>query len=540
MTPTTTLRAALYARYSTDQQRQTSIEDQLRAAHERAAREGWPVVATHADEGISGSVPVALRAGGKGLLAGALASRWEVLIVEGLDRLSREIGEAEQLVKRLEHRGIRIIGTADGYDSEARGRKVMRIARGLVNELYLDDLRAKTHRGLAGQVDRGLSAGGRSYGYRSEPVTGGHRLVVEQTEAAIVREVFQRFADGHSTRAIAHELNRRGLPSSRGGTWAVSALQGSQAKGLGMLHNELYIGRVIWNKRQWLKDPDTGARRYIERPREEWQIREDESLRIISAELWHAVQTRALRGPARGTRTGRGAVARTLFAGTLRCHTCGAAIVAINRERYGCSARKDRGPAVCSSGHTVLRHVLDKRLLTEIRDELLSPEAMQALRREVQAALASAMADSDGGRAQAIKRRTALDGEISRLVDAITTVGISPAIQARLVDAEAERARLQLELARTAPSEAPSVDEVLAPYRAMVMQLQQVLESEEDRDRTRQLLAEMLGPVTIGRDPDGSSWAEMEKPAERLLVAAVGGSLEVVAGARNFYRIRIP
>jgi len=75
------MRAVLYARYSTDRQRETSIDDQLRAARERAHREGWEIVAQHADEGISGSVPVALRPGGKALLAAALAGRFEVLIV---------------------------------------------------------------------------------------------------------------------------------------------------------------------------------------------------------------------------------------------------------------------------------------------------------------------------------------------------------------------------------------------------------------------------------------------------------------------------
>jgi site-specific DNA recombinase len=172
------MRAALYARYSTDKQRETSIADQLRAAEARVQREAWAIVARHADEGVSGSVPVALRAGGKALLADALAGRFDVLVVEGLDRLSRELGEAEQLVKRLEHRGIRIVGTADGYDSQAKGRKVMRIARGLVNELYLDDLREKTHRGLAGQFDRGYHVGGVQYGYRSEPTPDGRGQVV--------------------------------------------------------------------------------------------------------------------------------------------------------------------------------------------------------------------------------------------------------------------------------------------------------------------------------------------------------------------------
>lgn len=539
MSSTTPTRAALYARYSTDQQRQTSIVDQLRDARDRAAREGWAVVATHADEGISGSVPVAMRRGGKALLADALAGRWEVLIVEGLDRLSREIGEAEQLVKRLEHRGIRIIGTADGYDSDGRGRKVMRIARGLVNELYLDDLREKTHRGLAGQVDRGFSAGGRTYGYRTKPEDGGRRMVIDENEAAIVREVFRRFAEGQSTRAIVHELNRRAVPSARGGTWAVSALQGSSTKGLGMLNNELYIGRVVWNRRQWLKDPDTGARRYVERPREEWQQREDPALRIVDEALWQAVRDRARTGPARGTRTGAGAVPRTLFTGILRCHGCGAAVVAINRERYGCSARKDRGPTVCANARTIRREVLDKRLLAEVREELLAPEALRDLRREVQAELASAVAGLDTGRDAACRRLDALQGEIGRLVDAVAQVGLSAALAARLQAAEAEQHQLQRQLAATPATALPTVDEVLAPYRQQVMQLQRVLESEGDRDQVRTLLSQLIGPVVVGHDEAGA-WAEMEKPAERLLLqAAGGGSLEVVAGARSSYRRRI-
>jgi DNA invertase Pin-like site-specific DNA recombinase len=245
-----TISAYLYARYSTDKQRETSVEDQLREARARAKREAWTVVATHADEGISGSTPIALRAGGKAPLADALAARFDVLIVEGLDRLGRELGEAEIMVKRLEHRGIRIIGTADRYDTQASGRKVMRIARGLVNELYLDDLREKTHRGLAGQFDRGFSAGGRSYSYRSVEAQGERVLVIDEKEPDIVREIFRHFADGKSARSIAHFFNERCVPSPRGGTWAVSALIGDASKGLGLLNNEIYVGRLTWNKRQ--------------------------------------------------------------------------------------------------------------------------------------------------------------------------------------------------------------------------------------------------------------------------------------------------
>jgi DNA invertase Pin-like site-specific DNA recombinase len=106
--------AAIYARYSTDKQRESSIADQVSTCVSRAESIGCSIVATYADNGVSGSVPVAARAGGCELLAD---SRYQVLIIEGLDRLSRDIAEQETIVRRLEFRGVRIIGVADGYDS---------------------------------------------------------------------------------------------------------------------------------------------------------------------------------------------------------------------------------------------------------------------------------------------------------------------------------------------------------------------------------------------------------------------------------------
>lgn len=529
------IRAILYARYSTDKQRESSIEDQLRAARERAAAEGWTIVGQHADDAVSGSVPVALRRGGKALLADALAGRFDILILEGLDRLSREIGEAESVTKRLEHRGIRIVGTADGYDTNARGRKVMRIARGLVNELYLDDLREKTHRGLAGQFDRGFHTGGAAFGYSSEPAPGGRgsRLVIDHDQAAVVRDIFQRFADGHSCRAIVHQLNEAATPSPRGGVWVVSALVGDSKRGAGLLNNELYAGRLIWNRRQWLKDPETGKRRYVDRPRHEWQERDVPELRIVDEELWQAVQQRKRRGPARGTRTGRGASPRTLFAGTLRCPTCGGPMTAIDSRRYGCNHHRDRGSAVCDNGDAFARARVDAALLAVVREELLSPAAQAELHDAVRGAIAAAGSSSAarGDRQRAVTLRA----EVGRLVEAVATMGLSQALQARLQAAETELKQLQ-DRENVPPTPRLTPEAILAGYRRQLLQLKQALDDEADRDRTRALLADILGPVLLVRDEEGQ-WAEMEEPAAR--VALAGSPLGVVAGARFASRRRV-
>ena len=75
------------------------------------------VVAVHRDRAVSGASCVQGRPGGRALLTDALAGRFSVLLVESLDRLSRDQVEQETIVRRLEHRGIRIIGVSDSYDT---------------------------------------------------------------------------------------------------------------------------------------------------------------------------------------------------------------------------------------------------------------------------------------------------------------------------------------------------------------------------------------------------------------------------------------
>jgi site-specific DNA recombinase len=147
------MRAALYARYSSDRQRDASIDDQFRNCISFAEREGWTVEARYQDEAISGSR--ADRPGYRMLVGDAEAHKFDVLIVDDLSRLSRDEVEMKQLIRRLRFRNIRLIGVSDGFDSASKGAKVQATFRSLMNDMYLDDLREKTYRGLAGQALKG-------------------------------------------------------------------------------------------------------------------------------------------------------------------------------------------------------------------------------------------------------------------------------------------------------------------------------------------------------------------------------------------------
>ena len=155
------MRVVIYARYSSDHQRAASIDDQFKVCRERAKREGWEVVGTYKDAGLSGASMV-LRPGIQALLQNAQAGGFDLVVAEALDRISRDQADVATLFKHLKFAGVPITTLAEGEISELHvGLK------GTMNALFLKDLAAKTHRGMSGRVEAGKSGGGLCYGYKA-------------------------------------------------------------------------------------------------------------------------------------------------------------------------------------------------------------------------------------------------------------------------------------------------------------------------------------------------------------------------------------
>jgi len=284
-------------------QREASIEDQSRNCRKFAEREGWKIIKRYSDKAISGAVKD--RPQYQQMLTDAESGSFDALLIDDLSRLGRDAVEAERAIRRIEFAGVRIIAVSDGYDSRSKGRKVHRGVKNLFNELYLDDLREKTKRGQAGRILNGNSAGGRAYGYDHIPVFSKTRTDaygrpeveavtrrVNREKAETVKRIFTMYADGHSPRTIADTLNREKIPSPRNGTWSASAIHGNPRTGDGILNNQIYIGRIVWNRIEATKNPETGRGRYRVRPETEWVIKEMPSLRIIPQALWERVRAR--------------------------------------------------------------------------------------------------------------------------------------------------------------------------------------------------------------------------------------------------------
>ena len=195
---------------------------------------------------------VAPARGYQALLHDARSQKFDVVVAESLDRLSRDQEHVAGLFKQLSFHGVLLVTIAEGEISELHvGLK------GAMSALFLKDLAQKTKRGLEGRVRQGRSEGGISYGYRIVRAVGpdgaparGEREV-DENEAKVVRSIFAAFASGNSPRTIAKDLNARRIPGPRGVPWG-RRRSTEISCGTGILNNELYAGKLVWNRQRFV------------------------------------------------------------------------------------------------------------------------------------------------------------------------------------------------------------------------------------------------------------------------------------------------
>lgn len=514
------MRTAAYARYSSDAQRDASIDDQLRNLRGFCERQQWPAPTVYQDAAMSGARED--RPGYRSLMAAATSGHFDVILVDDLSRLSRDMGETHKTLKRLRFCNVRLIGVSDGVDTSRKGHKIETGLRGLMSELYLDDLAEKTHRGLTGRALTGASAGGLPFGYRVTET--GHR-VIDEAQAETVRKIFQEYSAGRTARQIAADLNAAKAPTARGGSWCMTAIYGDIRRGIGILANPIYVGRQIWNRSKWIKHPDSGRRQRVERPESEWIITEQPDLAIITSEQWEAAQrrlratrARTATGLARGRKTGGGGQYRYLLSGLLRCEQCGGPLVIVDYYRYGCATQKDRGDAVCTNRIKVPRVDAEIALLKTVKEELLSEEAFRLFEREMRAAIKELAPDLDGA-----KRRIQDAEKVhANLMAALRAGIITPGTKAALVAAESE-----VETSRQALKALQDWQptQILPRARETWRRLVQTLENTASITEAREAIRETLGDRIVITKEAGTLYARVPASESQMTVVAGAGSV---------------
>ncbi|ARJ65951.1 hypothetical protein WV31_09945 [Magnetospirillum sp. ME-1] len=564
--PTRPLRAVIYARYSSDNQSESSIDDQVRECRAYAERLGWSVVQVYADPEISGRS--AFRPEYQRMLADAERHRFDVVICEGVDRLSRRLADLAGIYDILAAEGIRIHALHSGEITDMHVSML-----GLVAQQFSKDLGQKTRRGQAGRIAKGKVAGGLAYGYQALPPTkngktteAGEREIVEE-EAEVVRRIFTMYASGITPEEIAARLNREGVPGPGGRPWRNTTLRGQGKRGTGILRNELYVGRLVWGRASFIRMPKTGKRVARLNDPSQFQITEVPHLRIVSDELWNTVQAR-LEEVGRRATAGRSSNddhgvdlnanhrPKYLLTGLLRCSCCGGSYIIIGKDRYGCNNRK-RGTGMCTNSITITRQKIEERILACLRHSLMAPERVQTFMAEIQQQIKTARRDASAKQSTLRKRLGETTKAIDHMLDMVEAGTAPKSILDRLRDREAEKAQIEAELAQQHDDSVialmPNLAEV---YATKVAELAESLNDPEIKTEATELIRQLIGRVVMSPDPDAPDGMRMEVHGilgEIVALAAgqelksklpdlggPGSQLSVVAGARiGLYRTRL-
>ena len=319
------LRVALYARYSLDLQRPTSIDDQVRMCREVAQRFGMKVDddLIFYDEAVSGqSHKTHKRSAYQQLRELVRAGKIDVLICDQQCRLARSARESLDFLAELHEHKVRLL-TADGFDSEQPSAKLIFGMKSVFSEFFIDETRHRVSRTMLGEFERGAMVTAIPYGYAIDQARstaeGRCCWCVKADEAAVVREIFARRKDGMTLQEIAAVLNSRGVPTPRQTSdgkrlyWRGSAIWR-------IFGNPMYKGLYLVNFGRSNSSQERNLERFMP------------ELVLVSPDDWDAVQSMGKRSPSASEsavisshlgqkRTYGGG--KHAFSGVFRCGTCG-------------------------------------------------------------------------------------------------------------------------------------------------------------------------------------------------------------------------
>ena len=517
-----TRRCAVYARFSSDLQRESSIDDQIRQCREYAARQGWTICEAFviADRAIS-AASVAGRDGLQQLVKAAKRKdrTFDCLLVDDTSRLARDLSDALRTWKTLEFYGVTVVSVSQGIDSSQGNARPLIAMHGIMDEQYLTDLSKKVHRGQEGRALKGYTTGGRVYGYDNIPIedptrTGkygrpavlGVRLAINVEQAAVVNRIFSMYSEGMGQGAIAVQLNAEGVAGPNG-AWSRYTIHE-------MLANERYQGVSVWGRTAKARNPETGQKVSRATPESQWRRVDVPEWRIISEELWNTIQERRKRAGedfrkmGGMTRTARGR--SYLFSGALVCGECGGSMVICtgggkrSYVKYGCHSHKHNG--VCGNKLMIRQDRLEEQLLDTIEQRVLNPGTLDQLITRCEDELRKRLTEME--RNGSITTVESLKKELedrkrrqAKVIDAIETAGDIGMLTVRLQGLESEVKRIQGAIASYRPINVEvAVNAIRDHVTRAVLGFKESLASGDDTNnvaRAKEALAKHVGKLVL-------------------------------------------
>ena len=225
------MNAVIYARYSSDRQREESIEGQIRECTDYALRNDITLIGSYIDRALSART--ADRPDFQRMIADSAKGLFDVVLVYKLDRFSRDRYDSAHYKHVLKKNGVRVISIKENISDGPEGIILESMLEGYA-EYYSAELAQKIRRGQYENATKCMNNGGNiPLGYQVDKESGV--LAIDPSTAPVVQEIFTRYANGDTISNIQKDLEARGVRSRRGNAYSVSVLSN-------LLKNRKYIG----------------------------------------------------------------------------------------------------------------------------------------------------------------------------------------------------------------------------------------------------------------------------------------------------------
>ena len=366
-------RAVIYARYSSTNQREESIEAQIRACEEYAKAKDLNIIEVYADSAKSGTN--ADRTEFQRMIKDGLAHKFRYLIIHKLDRFSRNKFDAIIYKQKLRENDVIICSVVENLDDTALSHMIETIFEGWA-QFYSENLSGEVIKGMKESAYDCKHLGGiPPLGYDVDPVT--RKYVINESEARIVKMIFDKYAHDVGYNQLLGYLNGMGYRTKRGQPFGRNSLYS-------ILQNEKYVGKYIFNRmREKAHGVISSKRNPKPKNREEWIIIEGGMPAIIDQEIFDIVQFKM-----KGNKEKAGMYrAREIYllSGLIICGECGESmygntrICGRNKTRY--SSYRCRGVANkrgCKNKE-IRREYIESYVLDELYEQLFSNYSIQRL-----------------------------------------------------------------------------------------------------------------------------------------------------------------
>ncbi|NFO67018.1 recombinase family protein [Clostridium botulinum] len=442
-------KAIIYARFSSNNQREESIDAQIRAAKEFAEREGYEIVATYADKAKSGTTdkrPEFLR-----MIKDCEKGVFNYIIIHKLDRFSRNKYDSAMYKRKLKQCGIRLISVTERLDDSPESVILESVLEGFA-EYYSKNLARETMKGLKENGYKCMHNGENPpLGY---DVNNEKKYVINEEEAESVRLIYQMTIDGNTRGEIIKELNERGYKTKLGTIFRSNSIHS-------ILTNEKYTGVYIYNRSA--KKDVLGKRNGHAYKDENEIIRIEGGMpQIISKDDFQRVQeVLKMRKQKPGANKAK---ENYLLTRIIKCGCCGRPYQGNRRARkdkplyvsYRCSLRKKSVTDECSNTE-IRKEYVEEYVLSELERKIFNDEAITYLTKGINNNLRNQEKVDDGKKDILLKESNDVESQISNIVNAISQGFVQEEFKIKMEDLKKRKAEIEFKLSEIESREVSKV-----------------------------------------------------------------------------------